>query len=178
VLTAIVADLFQGGLAKIWLSVARRQAPSFADLFAGFRYFLPFAAYTLMIQALFLVSLPFLCVPAIVVAIGLSLTPFYVVDAEMGLVEAMKASWAATRGHKGALFGYFLVGGLVSMLGLAACCIGVYATMPIMLVGWGWIFTRLSGRDGQPDAFTYGAPHGQAPPPALGGPPHGWAPGP
>lgn len=167
ILTALVADLFRGGLAKIWLCAARRQELRFGDLFAGFRYFLPLAGLTLLTQALFVVSLPFFMVPSIVVGLGLSMTPFYVVDAEMGLIDAMKASWAATRGHKASLLGYFVVGTLVTMLGLVACCIGMYATMSIMLVGWAWIFTRLSGRSGQPNVFGFGdfPPGGYGPPP-------------
>jgi uncharacterized membrane protein len=64
----------------------------------------------------------------------------------MGPLEAMRASWAATTGHKGNLFlmGLAFLG--ITLGGLLACCIGIIPAVPLCYIATAVIFTRLSGR--------------------------------
>ncbi len=185
--TSIVAAFFQGGLIKIWLSAARGQTASFGDLFGGGRSFLSILAITLLQQLVFVFSLPFLLVPALVFSTGMALAPFYVVDEGIGAIDALKKSWGATTGQKGSIFLFQLASAGVLILGFVACCIGVVAAFPVVMVGMAFIYVRLSGNVGEPSGFGgppmggYGGPPYGAPPAGgFGGPPNagGFGPGP
>ena len=142
--------------------------------------------FTLLGHATFLgmlaVGMVFLVVPGVILALGLGLYPYFIVDRNMGPVEALKASWDATTGHKANLFvlGFYSFG--VMLLGVAACCIGIMPAVAVMSVAQAIVFTRLTGTVGQPPAGSppgyppsaYGAPPGAyGPPPGAYGPPPG-----
>jgi uncharacterized membrane protein len=86
-----------------------------------------------------------LIVPGVILALGWSLAPFYVVDAGMGPIEAMKASWSATRGQKGEIFVLGIASVGLTLLGVLMCCVGVLATSPILYVAFAIAFIRMSG---------------------------------
>jgi hypothetical protein len=52
-------------------------------------------------------------------------------DLELGPWNALRASFRVVSRHWFAVFGLVFVGGLLSMLGLIACIVGVFLTMPI-----------------------------------------------
>ena len=113
---------------------------------------------------------------------GLCLAQFFVADADMGPIDAMKASWAATNGHKGKLFLLGLLSIPVMLVGMVACCVGIFATASIVMVAFAIVFVRLSGRGTTSSGYDPGgyggggyAPPGGGYPPAggYGGPPQG-----
>ena len=77
-----------------------------------------------------------------------SVTPYLVVDAEESPIEALKASWELTQGHKANLFLFWLASTLVMMVGTCACYIGVLVAMPVVTVASAEVYRRISGRMG------------------------------
>ncbi len=173
----IIQSFFQPGLIRIWLAVARGQQPEFGALFGGGSKFLPtFAVLMLTIFAI-LIGYVFLIVPGVILGLGLMFSQFFVVDADLGPIDAMKASWEATNGHKGKLFLFSLLGGIIVCLGLLACCIGIYATLPIFWIAMAIVYIRLSGRGTTSSGYDmsgggYGGGYGGVPP-GYGAPPAG-----
>jgi hypothetical protein len=145
VLGQIVAAYLQVGMTRIVLDAARGKAPDLGTLFAGGGRFLPLFLVNLLFGLAILLGLVFLIVPGIIIGIRYSLAPFYVVDAGMGPVEAMKASWSATRGQKGEIFVLWLAAAGISVLGMLMCCVGLLATGPIVYVAMAVAFIRMSG---------------------------------
>jgi len=94
------------------------------------------------------VSIPAFAIPAL----GIALAPFYVVDKGMGLWPAMRASWRATRGHKGALWLYNLAGLPIFFLGLTAGGLGICLAVPMYWIGLAHVYVRLTGR-AEPETF-------------------------
>jgi hypothetical protein len=74
-----------------------------------------------------------LIVPGILIMPRLALAPFYLVDKEMTAVEAYKASWHATKGHVGKVWG--IVGVLVLMIIPSITIIGILLT-----IYWGILY--------------------------------------
>jgi uncharacterized membrane protein len=142
----VSAAYFQGGLTRIWLAVARGETPTFATLFAGADRFVPVLLLNLLMMATLVLGFALLIVPGVILYLGLFASQFYVIDAGMSPVDAMKASWAATRGQKGEIFLLILAGGGLCIAGLLMCCVGVVATFPIYFLATTIVFTRLSGR--------------------------------
>lgn len=145
VLGQIVAAYLQVGMTRIVLDAARGKAPEFGTLFAGGDRFFPLFLVNLLMALAILLGLVLLIVPGVIMGIGFSLAPFYVVDAGMGPIEAMKASWSATRGQKGEIFVLGIAAVGLSLLGMLMCCVGLLATSPILYVAMAVAFIRMSG---------------------------------
>lgn len=73
------------------------------------------------------------------------MAPFHAYDRGMSPGEALRASWDAAIGHKGAFF----VRGLAQMglllLGMLACCMGGLVTQRVVLLARTIIFMRPAG---------------------------------
>jgi hypothetical protein len=133
------------GMMRIWLEVVRGGSPEFGTLFSGADRLLPFLAVQLLYGLAVLLGLIALIVPAVILGLGLSLGMWYVVDAKMGPIEALSASWQATKGHKGDLFVLGLVTIGLGILGLLMCGIGLLATVPLSYLAYAVAYTRMSG---------------------------------
>ncbi len=142
----ISAAFFQGGLVRIWLAVARGDTPAFGTLFSGADRFLPMLALNLMTMLALFLGLALFIVPGVILYLGLFAAQFYVVDAGMKPLEAMKASWSSTRGQKGEILLLTLGGAGLVVLGMLMCCVGTLATVPIYFLSTAIAYTRLSGR--------------------------------
>jgi uncharacterized membrane protein len=127
-----------------------------------------------------------LIVPGVILYLGLVFAQFYVVDQNMGPIDALKASWEVTKGQRGQLFVFSLAAGLLAIAGYVAWCIGAFATIPLAMVAVATVYTRLSGTAYRsPDNMQrppgggygpggYGLPGGGYGPPGGGyGPPAG-----
>ncbi len=142
----VVSAFFQGGLIRIWLGVARGETPVFGTLFSGADRFLPLLVLNLLMMLAVGLGLVLLVVPGVILYLGLFASQFYVVDAGMGPVAAMKASWESTRGQKGEIFVLSLAGAGLGLIGVLMCCVGTVVTLPIFVLSTAIAFTRLSGR--------------------------------
>lgn len=147
-----VQSYIQIGWSRIWLACVRGETPTFGLLFSGAdRYLTALGATFLMILGIYL-GFILLIVPGLILAMGLSLTLFFVADTKLGAVDCLKASWEATKGQRLPLFGFFLVAGLVAALGLVACGVGILATANVFFLATAIVFTRVSGRLGASEA--------------------------
>jgi uncharacterized membrane protein len=156
----ISSAFFQGGLVRIWLAVARGQTPAFQTLFSGADRFLPVLVLNLLMLLTLSLGFVLLIVPGVILYLGLFASQFYVIDAGMSPIDAMKASWASTRGQKGEIFLLTLGGFGLAVLGILMCCFGMLVTVPIYVLSTAIVFTRISGRvamadpmGGGPEAF-------------------------
>jgi uncharacterized membrane protein len=171
VISWAIISYFNAGLIKASLSAVRGYTPSFGELFQGGPRFLPlFGTYFLMYLAIS-VGLIMLIVPGIIVALALSMAPFYCVDQNMGPVDAFKASWNVTEGQKGKLFVFALLSFLLMIVGILFCCIGMYGAVGVVALGNAIIFTRLTGTMGQGPTGGFG--FGGFGPPGYGPPGYG-----
>ena len=68
-----------------------------------------------------------------------------IMDKEMGVAEALKTSWKMVMKHWWHVFGLVVVAGLVSLLGIFGCCIGVLFTAPIGLAAIMFAYETIFG---------------------------------
>ena len=214
-LLLLIHAFIQGGLTAMSVKAARGETPTSTDAFSGGRWFLrmlglyglvglvPFVFLFLIIPASFLVTPPFtgiilivgfllLIVPSIIVGLGLMLAPYYVVDQNMGSMDAMRASWRATKGQRMNLFVLGLLCSLIILLGGLACGFGLFVAWPIVSLAMAIAYLHISGRiatssniappfggppGGYPGYGGYGSPGGYPPPGGGYGPPGGGYPG-
>jgi uncharacterized membrane protein len=166
------------GLFRIALGAARGQRPELGLLFSGGDRFLAMLGVFWLVFLAIALGYALLVVPGIILGLGLFMSFMFVVDQNLGPIDALKASWAATRGHKMHLFLFGLVALAMVLGGYIACFVGVLAVIPILSVAHAIIYLRLSGR-GAPAFGTPAVYPAQAyPPQGYGAPPQGGGYGP
>lgn len=108
----------------------------------------PFIWYLLgqiVVGVIVLIGLVLLIVPGIIAAVGLMFSSYLIVDKGRGPVEAVKESWAMTKGHKWelALLALALLG--LNILGLLVLVVGLLVTVPVSMLAVVHAYRKLSG---------------------------------
>lgn len=140
VLGALIAPLLFRPFARLVLGAARGEMlpPTGEGLGQSVRILI----WSWLWGLLVLVTLPALAIPAF----GIVLAPFFMLDQHMPLGQALRASWRATRGHKGALWLYNLAGLPIFFLGLTAGGVGIVFAGAMYWIGMAHVYLRLTGR--------------------------------
>lgn len=181
----VLNAFMQAGLMRVNLKVARGEAASFSDVFSGGTWFLPLLGATILTSIATALGFLFFIVPGVILAIGFMFSSHFIVDQNMGPLEAMSASWAATKGQRLDLFGFCFLLFLVVLAGAAACGFGLLVAVPVTSLSTAVAYLHLSGRlnasndnPAGPGAFSgsHPAPGGYGaygPPGTYGNPPAG-----
>jgi uncharacterized membrane protein len=141
----VVQIFILGGMAATALKAVRGQPVSFGDVFSGGRYFGPMLVAGILLAFATFFGFLLCIVPGVILALGLGLYSFVIVDEGASGVDALKRSWELTLGHKLNLFLVALIGVLVGVAGLLACGVGLLVVGPMGMVAQAWIYARLKG---------------------------------
>lgn len=175
IINFFIQTYFTAGAIKMALTAARNGPPQVMQVFSGGSAYGRLLGTSLLVTLVVLLGFVLLVVPGIILALGLSMAPYYAVDAGMGPVEAMRASWEAMKGQKVNMFLFGLAGMALMIAGLLACCVGMFPAQAVLMTATAIIFTRVSGRSG------FGgppSPFGSVPSPFSGFSPGGYGSGP
>ncbi len=129
---------------------------------AGMKRIVPYFLFTLMYGILFGLGLLLFIIPGIIVAIRGSLGMYYVVDQQMGPIEAFKASWAATKGNSGKVWGIIGVAFLIILP--VFTIIGIVVTLYLGLMYSAAMALLYEYLRGSQPAAVLAAPAPMAPP--------------
>ena len=105
----LIGAFFRTGLVRINLAAARGQTPVMADLFSGGPLFLRMFGLQLLMMVAYATGCAVFVVGMVFVMLMFCLSDYYLVDANMGLIDSMRASYEATKGQWGSLFIFGLV---------------------------------------------------------------------
>jgi uncharacterized membrane protein len=70
-----------------------------------------------------------------------------IIDKRMNFGTAMKTSWKMVTKHWWQAFGLFVLAGLISGIGVLACCIGVLFTAPIGVAAMMFAYETIFGAE-------------------------------
>jgi hypothetical protein len=168
-LAIFVVEIIVGiGLIKITLSFCDGKKPAFGTLFSGWDCFWQYLGggllCMLIISGAAVASiLPFvflsdamhklhLMLPAAVaivillvtLSIKFSMWFYFVVDKKLGPVNALRASSRATKGAKFSLFVFGILCGLINLLGMLCFLVGLFATVPTVMLAMAFVYRQLS----------------------------------
>ena len=96
-----------------------------------------FATIMPVLKAGFFTSLPVLLIcmiPMIYLQISWIFTIPLIIDKQLGFWAAMKTSWKMVNKHWWQVFGLVVVMGLLNIVGVLACCVGLIVTIPLGFV--------------------------------------------
>ncbi len=140
VLALLLNVFFQVGLVRMWCDSARGNRPRFGQLFRGGDRFLPLLGALLLRALLVTVAFVPLVLPGVVLALGFSLTEFYVVDRGLSPLAALRASWDASVGKKGRVMLYLLGAFFLLPLGYLVVVLGALVAVSVISLGLAVIY--------------------------------------
>ena len=151
------------GLIRIALSFVDEKKPSICQLFTILprfgSYFIASIFYVIIVLVgllpaiiagcawvlhySYLIAVPLLIVPGCVWGLRYSLYPYFIVDKQVGPIEALTMSSEATMGAKWDLCAYAIVSGIIYLLGITCLFVGLFIAIPVIMVGHALIYRRL-----------------------------------
>lgn len=134
------------GLIKISILFCDTGKAEFADLFRQYPLVLKYLGGSILYGLIVFAGTILLIVPGIIWGIKYWFYDYLIVDQGAGPVEALKKSSAITKGAKGKLFVFFIVMGLVNLLGLLCLGIGLFATVPTTMIAIAFVYRKLASR--------------------------------
>jgi len=105
-----------------------------------FKVLLGYILYTIIV----IIGLIFLIVPGVYLAIKYRFIGYLMVDRGMEPIDAFKESGRITDGFKWNLLLFFILVGIIIILGLLAFIVGIFAAIPIVIVAEAYVYKKLS----------------------------------
>jgi hypothetical protein len=164
---------FMGGMYRAAFKQLRGGTLEFRDLFSAKDCYLRVLGATLLVSLLTAIGALFCIIPAFIVAGMFYFTIPLIVDKNMSIGEAMRASMEATKGNLFMFILFFLLVQLIASAGSYLCYVGMLASYPLMFTIHAIAFRDTFGVDGARVFSTAPAPPSSvyAPPQAPGYPP-------
>ena len=131
ILLAIGYGIFISGpigysVSWVFLKAVRREKIEIKDMFAVFeRNYWNAVIASLVTTIIVVIGLFMILVPGIIFACRLAFVPYLVIDEKMEAMEALKASWAMTKGHGWTIFFMGLLAFFIIIAGLIVLIFGV-----------------------------------------------------
>lgn len=126
VVATILSLVFSVSLMASLIASVRSQKYSTKEAFSkGFSFLtVKYFANSILTALVLLLSLLALIIPFFIVLPRLVLAPYFLIDKDMGPLEALKASWAQTKGHSMKVYG--IIGVTLLMGLLIIVLVGIY----------------------------------------------------
>jgi hypothetical protein len=129
-----LSAMLTGGMYFLMLQLMRGRQAGIGDLFAGFsRAPVQLALAGIVVQILTVLGLLACVLPGIYLSVGWILTVPLIIDRQLDFWAAMELSRKAVTQHWWLMFCLLIVVGLIGLLGLVACCVGLLAALPVGL---------------------------------------------
>ena len=144
----LISTYFSLGVWKITIMHSRGEEIDFSDLLnISFRNFIHYIlAYILTAIATIIGFICFI-VPGIHIALRLLFVPAFIVDKDQSFEEALKSSWAITKGYTLKLFVWILLAMLIVIIGFLSLIAGVFVAMPVVSLALAFIYLKLSDEE-------------------------------
>lgn len=180
ILSSLTAFILSGplcaGVVIVTLGVLDGTAPKpqAGDVFKGFQFFLPsFLLMLVIVGASMLVSMvlpPLSSVASWVLSTLTMFSLFLIVEKKMDFWPSIVASYEMVKENFWVLLALVVVASIVSTLGILACCVGIFVTMPFYYCVLAVAYRKGSGGPKTPPANDGEALVQLRPPPAAPAP--------
>ena len=111
----------------VFLKAVRREKIEIKDMFSVFERNYWNAVIAGLVKGIIIfIGFCMLIIPGIIFACRLAFVNYLIVDEKMEALEALKASWAMTKGHGWTIFGMALLAFLIIIAGLLVLFVGVF----------------------------------------------------
>ena len=136
----------------VFLKAVRREKIEIKDMFAVFeRNYWNAVIAGLVTTIIIVIGLIMLIVPGIIFACRLAFVPYLVIDEKMEAMEALKASWAMTKGHGWTVFFMGLLAFLIVIAGLIVLIFGVLISVMWISAAFAILYNAVYLKQGIPE---------------------------
>jgi hypothetical protein len=157
-LFGIVGGIFQMiigmGLITVSLKLIDGSKPALGDLFSRLHLFFKYLFGDILFGLIVIGGLILLIVPGLIWMFKFMFVSYFIMDKEMGPVEALKRSGAITAGAKWNLFLFVLILTGINILGALALVVGLFATIPTSVVATAYVYRKLLAQSEAPQAIS------------------------
>jgi len=143
IISWILSMIISLGLIKIVLNLLDNKEGKFSDLFSQFPIFFKYLFGYILYGLIVFVGFILLIIPGIIWGIKYQFFTYFIVDKNVGPIEALKRSSEITRGAKWDLFLFGLLLGFINFLGVLCLVIGLLVTFPITMVASAFVYRKL-----------------------------------
>jgi uncharacterized membrane protein len=140
---AVVQVYFTLGSVRVCLNIVRGQEASLRDLVVPPGTFLRGFAANALVGLGTVLGLLMCVVPGVVFMLGSVFAQYGVVDRELGPIQAIQESWRLTEGERLSVLGFFLACAGVVVAGVLACCVGLFAALPVISLATATVYDAL-----------------------------------
>jgi len=136
----------------VFLKAVRREKIEIKDMFAVFeRNYWNAVIAGLVTTIIIVIGLFMLIVPGIIFACRLAFVPYLVIDQKMEAMEALKASWAMTKGHGWTVFFMGLLAFFIVIAGLIVLIFGVLISAMWISAAFAILYHSVYLKEGIPE---------------------------
>lgn len=146
----LIRMIVEAGLIKVALDIIKRGGSRFIELFSGVHYVISYILASILYSLIILAGLLLLIVPGIIWAVKFQFFGYFVVDKEMGPVEALKNSSRITNGSKINILLLDILMMLLNIAGSLAFGIGLLITIPVTMIAMAHAYKQLEEPDFSP----------------------------
>lgn len=132
------------GYNKIFLRIYDGEKPKFAEIFNEYKIFWKYIGVSILFPFIVFCGLILLIIPGIILAVRLSFSPLIVVDTKTGPINAIKESYAITKGSFWKILLFWLAIAVINILGLLLFGIGLILTVPVSTLATIYVYRMLS----------------------------------
>ncbi len=144
IVSGIFVIILSIGTIKISLKFIDGKKAEYRDLFSSYRLFWRMFGVQLLMGLIALAGFLLLIVPGIIWSLKYQFAPNFIVDKNMKIREAMKASAMATEGIKWQLFVLNLAFAGVMILGVLALGVGVLVAIPVVWIADSFVYRKIA----------------------------------
>lgn len=141
----IVSIIISVGVIRIQTLLADSKEAKFSDIWViNRKLFFNFILASSLSGLIVLGGFILLIIPGIIFSLKLMFVPYFVVDKGLGPIEAVKASWNATKGNLLEISFLGILSILVVIAGILALFIGLFWAVPTTMVAQAYVYRKLS----------------------------------
>ena len=139
----VVNSILSLGVIAIVLKFVKNEKPTIQDLVSKKHLFSKYIFSNILVSILTIIGFLFFIIPGIVLAVRMQFYVYFIVEEEVGPIDAIKKSWNLTKGSFWNIFFFGLLAGVVQILGALALLVGLIFTTPTMWVAWAVGYEKL-----------------------------------
>jgi len=139
----ILSMIVSMGLIRITIRFCDNEKGKFGDLFSQYPLFFKYLFGSILYGLIVLGGTILLIIPGIILGIKFTFFDYFIIDKKLGPIEALKRSSQITKGVKWDLFLFFVLLGLINLLGALCLLVGLFATIPTTIVATVFVYRRL-----------------------------------
>jgi uncharacterized membrane protein len=138
----LLAFLVQAGLIRGALAITRGETPTSAHFFTA-DHLGPVVVASLLIAVASGIGTVLCYIPGVIVSYLTQYALFFVIDKNMGAVDAIRASVQFTLQFPGTLIVFALVSVVILMVASIACLLPLLVAFPVVLIAQAYLYKRL-----------------------------------